>query len=102
MHLERAVPKRRQTVEIESTILGISADHLKMLKWRCPTFAATADGTCPRLQLAAPRSTLALQFCQQVLGVDRLGKDLKLVTLRSRLIQQIGGRGLARKEQNLA
>ncbi len=47
-------------------------------------------------------TVLAAQLCQQVGRVNRLRKDLELMTLRASLLQKIRGGGLSGKEQNLA
>ena len=48
------------------------------------------------------RSLSAPQLGQQIGWVDRLGENLELVALGPGLFQQIGGSGLAGKQQNLA
>jgi hypothetical protein len=40
------------------------------------------------------------QFAEQILGVDGFGQDFKVVTLGMSTIEQVGGGGLAREQQN--
>src|ERR1019366_1593537 len=63
-------------------------------RWRMRSRAGT-NSSPERLQ-----RNLAAQAGQKVLRVNRLGEDLKLVTLGTRLLKQISGCGLPGKEQN--
>jgi hypothetical protein len=64
-------------------------------------FAARIYSDHETPQVAARGEDLGAKSCQQILGMDRFGQDLKLMPLRSRLFEKISRGGLTGKQQDL-